>query len=226
MTKYNKESVEKELKAALKSPETLYQQDFIKRIGIVENNSFIEAYSDILLKNLWQLDKIKIISRKKYLFQHKKQSKRIAGSNRKEELKVIEWINKDIGELGLVIDYQVPLKSKEGDKAGRIDFISIKNHAAFLVEFKLESEESLLKAILEIETYSRIIDLERLKKELMVEKNCSLTGFKKAVLFDKKSKMYKQYLDLNKTPGLKILLEKLNIEIYILEDTTIKAEKP
>jgi hypothetical protein len=63
------------------------------------------------------------------------------------------------GELGEVFDYQVPLKASSKDRYGKIDLVSIQDNDLWLIELKLfDSKETLLRALLEIESYERILN--------------------------------------------------------------------
>ena len=69
-------------------------------------------------------------------------------------------------EIGEVIDYQVPLKNTSTDKGvGKIDLISYNEETKtfHLIELKyISNKETLLRAILEVYTYSQKVDQVKL----------------------------------------------------------------
>lgn len=96
-----------------------------------------------------------------------------AQSNRVEERKAIEiWKkhkNKSIKGVGKILDYQVPLKDARADKSGKIDLLSYdeKDNILRILELKIygNDSDSLLRTILEAETYKRVlINTHRKKK--------------------------------------------------------------
>ena len=74
--------------------------------------------------------------------------------------------------LGKVITHQIPIRGARKDpKVGCIDLMSLSNNkdALYLVELKTYvSEESLLHCVLQIYTYFRLIDQEKLKKDFKI----------------------------------------------------------
>ena len=81
----------------------------------------------------------------------------ITDTNRNEENMAKNLLWTCIGHLGNVFDFQVPLKAKITDSAGKIDLISLTNDksTAYIIELKTENNkrETLLRAVLEIHTY-------------------------------------------------------------------------
>ena len=86
-------------------------------------------------------------------------------SNRLEEIKAIHiWEQgkqKGIPGIGKILDYQVPLKDKRTDKAGKIDLLAYDEQKGILriLELKIYDNEndSLLRTVLEGETYKSIL---------------------------------------------------------------------
>ncbi|MBO5313573.1 MAG: hypothetical protein J6B29_06360 [Clostridia bacterium] len=95
--------------------------------------------------------------------------------------------------FGELIDYEVPLNNKRNDGAGDIDFISRKNGKLWIVEIKnYDSDESILKAILEIQSYYQIVDKEKLISDYCFPKDIEIE--KVVAVFDRTdaSKQYKE----------------------------------
>jgi hypothetical protein len=97
-------------------------------------------------------------------------------SNRKEEKFAMQMLlaskerQETFGILGKMLDYQVPLKARKEDltggqvdqsnKFGKIDLISVSDNEAWLIELKLcDSSETLLRSLLEIESYCQILNV-------------------------------------------------------------------
>ena len=77
--------------------------------------------------------------------------------------------------IGKPVDYQVPLKNKHKNKdeekeyIGKFDLVTYKEstNELFLVEVKADnSTETALKTILEIQTYSQVVNINRLVDNL------------------------------------------------------------
>jgi hypothetical protein len=91
-----------------------------------------------------------------------------ADSTRKEEKFALQMylaskVNKQpFGVLGHIFDYQVPLNEKKSDGYGKIDLVSENEKEVWLIELKhCHSTETLLRALLEIESYERILELSK-----------------------------------------------------------------
>lgn len=83
-------------------------------------------------------------------------------SNRNEEIFAKRITGLTLPELGLILDYQIPLKDTLADKGlGKIDLISFNENTKtlFLIELKYEgNDETLLRASLESYTYFKLVD--------------------------------------------------------------------
>jgi len=150
----------------------------------------------------------------------------------KEVLFARRLFNEKLGFLGKIIDYQTPIrktKSKENEGVGDIDLLSYndKNETLYLIEVKrLKSEETMLRAILEICTYFYQIDKDKLKKDFDYSNS---TNIKKAVLVFKNSPLYIKYKEAvsNGNHSIIKLAELLDVEIFNLDiiDNKIIIEK-
>lgn len=64
---------------------------------------------------------------------------------------------------GRVLDYQTPLKGRRADHAGKIDLLAYDGRAVRILELKApDSTETMLRCVLEGETYRRTVDAEKL----------------------------------------------------------------
>lgn len=204
----------------------LYKEKFINRTGWTTDGR--EYYSDILSeiiisKNVYGNNNIEKISRESsYAVLHDGKTKTNDGDNHdlgadSEPVIAKKLFNKDLGELGEIKGYEIPLKNSERDKGiGKIDLISMKDGGIYLIELKKPSnEESILRAMLEIQTYSEQLDFEKFKQDFQFNSNDIL---RKAILiFDnsKQHKMLKEMKQLIKSTTLE-LLDILRIEVYTI----------
>ena len=140
--------------------------------------------------------------------------------------------NENLDFLGEIIDYQTPIKKTkliENIGVGDVDLISYndKNKTLYLIEIKrLKSDETMLRAILEICTYFYQIDKAKLKKDFDYSNS---TNIKKAVLVFKNSPLYIKYKEAVSNGNYSIvkLAELLEVEIFNLDiiDNKIVIEK-
>ncbi len=135
------------------------------------SKSRADIFAECILKNngLARLEAIETIKRERpYFVGHDGKTKNET-SNRLEERIALDMFHKEYPLLGKIVDYQVPLKKTSADKGlGKIDLIAY--HATektlTLLELKKpDSNEMLLRAVLEIFTYSKQVAAEKLKKE-------------------------------------------------------------
>ncbi len=117
--------------------------------------------------------------------------------------------------FGELIEYEVPLKNKRSDGTGDIDFISRKNGKLWMVEIKnYDSEEAILKAILEIQSYYQIVDKEKLISDYKEDYNlvADIEIEKVVAIFDR-TEASRQYMESKK---VKELIKMFNIKVVRL----------
>lgn len=149
---------------------TLYAHDFVKsrNITVDTKKRYSEIVCDFLLGHMDELRSetaFTVINRKNYdcrrLHCGELTVTQRKNASRKEEHTAIQMKSRTFPFLGEVIDYQVPLKAVRGDRAGKIDLIAVDGTCVRLVELKrTSSREPLLRCILEIYTYYRILNHE------------------------------------------------------------------
>ena len=169
-----------------------------------------------------QLKGVTEITREKsYQVNHAKTSK-VDNSNRGEEVYVLKLYKNrkenDVKKIfGEIIDYQVPLKNKRKDAGvGKIDFIYVKDGALYFAEIKAETnKESILKAIVEIQTYYQQANKEKLLKDFGLN-----LPIKKVVVFFEGSAQANR---LN-YPNVQKLLRAFDIEAIVLR-SDLKIEE-
>lgn len=67
-------------------------------------------------------------------------------------------------KIGRVLEYQVPLKNKRSDQAGKIDLLAWDGHVLRILELKKPGAESetMLRCVLEGDAYLRTVDTAKL----------------------------------------------------------------
>lgn len=126
--------------------------------------------------------------------------------------------------FGKIFDYEVPLKEKQKDRFGKIDIVAKRKNIIKLIELKIQksrSEETLLRALLEIYTYYKLLSNRRNKflTDYFDEKKDYL--FQPVVITDEESCSGKMIIEIDKYPMLKKLIGKLKdaagmpVEFYL-----------
>ncbi len=130
--------------------------------------------------------------------------------------------NEVFGEL---IEYEVPLNDKQNDGTGDIDFISKHGDKLWMVEIKRPTnDKSLLRAVLEIQSYYQIVDREKLVNSFC-EHFSRDTKIEKVVAIFNDSEEARQFRENEK---IRRLIEMFNIKIIRLikySDSEIYVEE-
>lgn len=212
---YTKNEIVSKLKE-IKNVEKIYSSNIVKYKGNTKDTD--EKYSEVISQELlnnsskYNWDNIKQIKREKnYNIEH--DGKYNVESPRVEETIAMKMYNNTYSSIGKMLNYQVPLKDKAITEAGKIDLIAYeeKSNVLYLIELKNDkSPETLLRCVLEIATYNKQIDAEKLKSDYNLHKN---TSIKPAILIFENTRPAEDLKDkyVNK------LIEKFNIEIFIAE---------
>lgn len=239
---YTKERVIYETRVAMQNIGQLYQQPFINWRGKTwdDNKLFTEVIAEELFKSniAKELEKLPCFQRKQGYHVETHDGTIERQTNREEEILAKRIFNysergNNLGELGKVFDYQVPLKSTQKDKAGKIDLVSFNQdtNTVWLVEFKRAgNKDTLLRCLLEVATYYQLLD-----KEGFIESHKDMLGnlspdcIRKAVLIFKEQSQHEEIEEMKdgKRPMLKQLAESLEITFFLLEESgsTFTAEK-
>ena len=206
----------------LKDISTLYKEDFINYRGdtIDTKEKYTEVIAEWLIKNFNLFDNIKKITRQSsYKVDTHDGKHNNQNSNRLEEIMAIEIFNqKSLNILGKVLDYQTPLKNERDDKAGKIDIVSYNKDikTVYLLELKKEdNEETMLRCVLEIFTYSKTLDKDKFLEDFNLPKD---TKIKASPLVFFNSFQHKEMVE-GDNKFLKQLMDKLDIEpFYIIKN--------
>ena len=184
---------------------------------------YTEVVAEWILKNIYLFDYIKPITREKsYKADSHDGKNKDNDSNREEEkiaMKLFD-LSENQGKvfeiIGKIIDYQTPLKDIQTDKAGKIDLLAYNKKEKILRILELKrpsSKETMLRCVLEVYTYSKVVDKAKLLKDFglaedTVIKACPFVFYGK-----------EQYREMQQDrEHLKDLIEKLGIEVIYLEE--------
>jgi len=239
MKKTRKETID-DLKKELSIIENLYKSKCVNWTGTTSDTKefYTEIIANELLREIKELDKIPTVTRTgTYCRENHKKIEIDLASNRKEEIfaKRIAFLN--LGELGEIKDYQIPLKDTRADKGlGKIDLISFNEETKtlYLIELKYEGNpETLLRASLESYTYYKIVDKPKLINDCFNTQTFILNkvynqidpdeiSVKPAVLVVPKCNSYDELEDveLGERPKLKALALALDIKFFTVEFLT------
>ena len=226
MSTYSKDEIIKKLEVAKSEMWKFYSQDFVNYRGKTsdkERDYYTEIIAGWLLDNIELFNDIKMITREKsYKVDTHDGIIKNKGSKREEEkiaMKLFD-LSQNQGKvfeiIGKIIDYQTPLKDIQTDKAGKIDLLAYnesKKTLRILELKKPDSEETMLRCVLEAYTYLKVVDKDKLLKDFGLPKNTKIKACP-FVFYGKEQ--YKEMQEDRK--NLKELIEKLEIEVIYLEE--------
>ena len=224
---YSKDEIIKMIEEAKSDMKNFYKKEFVNYSGKTSDTKeyYTEIIAEWLLDNFYLFDTIKMISRESS-YNVKTHDGKIKDekSNREEEkiaMKLFDasqnkgWI---FDKIGKIIDYQTPLKNVQTDKAGKIDLLAYNKDTKTLRILELkkpDSDETMLRCVLEAYTYLKIVDKTKLLKdfslpEKTIVKACPFVFFE--------GEQYKEMQEGSRE-HLKELMKKLDVEpIYLKEE--------
>ena len=226
MSTYSKDEIIKKLEVAKSEMWKFYSQDFVNYRGKTsdkERDYYTEIIAEWLLDNIELFNDIKMISRENsYKVDSHDGKNKDKDSNREEEkiaMKLFD-LSENQGKvfeiIGKIIDYQTPLKDIQTDKAGKIDLLAYnesKKTLRILELKKPDSEETMLRCVLEAYTYLKVVDKDKLLKDFGLQKNTKIKACP-FVFYGKEQ--YKEMQQDRK--HLKDLIKKLGIEVIYLKE--------
>lgn len=223
--KYSKEEIIKKLEESKSEMEQFYSENFLNYIGETSNEEgdYTEIIAGWLLDNIELFDDIEMISRKSnYKVKTHDGVIKNEGSKREEEKIAMKLFNiskkegKKFYIIGKILDYQTPLKNKQGDEAGKIDLLAYNKDSdtgilRILELKKADSDETMLRCVLEAYTYLKIADKAKLLKDFGLPEDTIVKACP-FVFFD--GAQYKEIQEDRKY--LKELMKNLDVEpIYL-----------
>ena len=223
--KYSKNEILEMIENAKFDIRSFYKQDFVNYAGKTKDSReyYTEIIAEWLLSHVDLFNKIKLINREGSYRIESHDGKIInQESNRAEEkiaMKLFDY-SQNKGEIfdkiGKIIDYQIPLKNIQTDDAGKIDLLAYNEDTDTLRILELkksDSKETMLKCLLEVYTYLKIVNKDKLLKDFGLPKD---TIVKASPLVFFEGMQYKEMQEDRK--NLKKLMEKMEIEpVYLIE---------
>lgn len=198
--------------------EFLYSASFLNNSGRTDDDG--QYYSEIISKwLLCHIDKLNEIEQIRRINSYKMPShnteiKKI--TNRREELIAKLIVRKKIVGNIEFLDYQVPIKNSRKDEGnGKIDLLAVnhKEKKVYIFELKKEdSNESLLRCVLESFTYLKKVCKEKLLSDFDIPDDYML---KASPLVFKEGRQYKEYNDSNRV-YLHELMKRLDVEPFFI----------
>ena len=224
--KFSKNEILEMIENAKFDIRSFYKQDFVNYAGKTKDSkeSYTEIIAEWLLSHVDLFNKIKLINREGSYRIESHDGKIInQESNRAEEkiaMKLFDY-SQNKGEIfdkiGKIIDYQTPLKNIQTDDAGKIDLLAYNEDTDTLRILELkksDSKETMLKCLLEVYTYLKIVNKVELLKDFGLPKD---TIVKASPLVFFEGMQYKEMQEDRK--NLKKLMEKMEIEpVYLIEE--------
>ncbi len=140
-----------------------------------------------------------------------------ADTPREEERIAMEMFNQSksgmrYDYIGDMIDYQTPLKNKRTDESGKIDLLAYDGSTLYILELKKpDSDESMLRCVLEGYTYLRTANLQKLLSDFGLPAD---TVVKACPFVFRNREQHKEMMQ--ERPNLKRLMELLDSKPYYI----------
>ncbi|MGL4942244.1 MAG: hypothetical protein ACRC46_03515 [Thermoguttaceae bacterium] len=218
-----------------REPQLLYNGKSCKSIN---TKSYSDMAAGIIIEHVDKLEKIQLHEREgSYNQEHKGKlyGERITAINIFNNFDINSNPkfnpNSEHDHIGKILDYETPLKkegrSETGERigkgVGKIDLISYNENKNFvyLLELKIKGNkdtDTLLRATLEIYTYWKMLQHDKLIKEFDdLNQKSPEPEIKKAVLLFKDCTAYNQYCS-ETSPNTIALMEKLGVDFFCVKE--------
>ena len=221
--KYSKEAILTQVEQAAETMRKFYQAPFVNYAGIILGGAEYdtEVVAKYLLDHPQLWEQIPVITRTaSYRVEGHEEICKNPNSNQKEAHLAYDLFERSqIVGLGTVLDYQVPLKDKLHDDAGKIDLIAEDGTSLYLLELKKKgNDETLLRCVLEILTYWHVVDRRKLVSDFLGASVSRTVA--PAVLLPEGCRAYRELAELRqgKRPQLAALMEQHGVQAFELDD--------
>lgn len=220
---YNKTAVLEMCEQAMQNPALFYAQNLVNYQGICPDAQmpYTEIIAEYLIDHLSAFTAgIPQIHRETSYSTPTHKGEFDPASNRTEELTAMKMFNycktgEQYAKIGTILDYQVPLKNKRSDQAGKIDLLSYNGHVLRVLELKKpDTPETMLRCVLEGYTYLRTADTAKLLADFQLPAN---TPVKASPFVFENSLPHQEYLA--DRPNLKKLMALLDSEPFFIRET-------
>ncbi len=220
MKKYTKQEIIEKLEN-ITQINKLYNNKIINNLGTTKDTE--EKYTEVISKEIldypekYNFDSIEIINRTLGYNVGTHNGTYNNESNRREEIIAMKMFSNKYSSIGEVLDYQIPIKDKQTTHAGKVDLISYDDKAKtlYLIELKNDaSSETLLRCVLEIITYKKQINEEKLKEDFNLN---SSTKVKPAILIFYGTRPYEDRND----KYVNELIKKFKIDVFVAKSKEV-----
>ena len=208
-----------------------YQADFVSYIGVTTDTRELctEVAAGYLLEHPELLAGIPKIFRER-TYKTPGHDGRVDNpdSPRREEVLAKSLFRREVGALGRVLDYQVPIKNVRDDAAGKVDLVSDDGEHFYLLELKKpDTGETLLRCVLEILTYRAQIDEEHLLESFQGDLPGEARSVEPAVLIFRQGQAAKDLraVRAGTRPRLAALMERHGVRVFLLSDDGTTCER-
>ncbi|HHT71060.1 MAG: hypothetical protein WAO22_09105 [bacterium] len=193
----------------------LHCKGFVNYRGITSDTKekYTEVIAAYLLEHLGELKYINLEGRTGSYSVFRDGTTPLAADGRKweqEEQRIAMRLfnKKGLPPFSEVFHYQTPLKDGRGIA---IDLLARDEKYVYILELKRpSSKETLLRCILEIYTYYRMVNYGKLLADFEIENNPTL---RKGVLVFKNSRAHKDFSD----PNVRRLMQELEVDFFMLD---------
>ena len=215
--KYTRQQILDKIVQASSDMGQFYQQAFVNYVGKTSDTKeeYTEIVAEWLIQNPQYLHQIAPIRRRSsYRIQTHSGITPADDSNRLEERTAMAMFRqRGLPFLGLVIDYQTPLKDEISSKAGKIDLLTYDGSVLRILEMKNPlSKETMLRCVLEGFTYLKTADTGKLLQDFVLPVD---TEVRTSPFVCKGG--FQQLEMRSKRPYLRQLMEMLNCSPYYYE---------
>ncbi|MDD6815669.1 MAG: hypothetical protein PUE84_04410 [Firmicutes bacterium] len=170
---YTRTEILEKIEASARDMATFYQQDFVNYRGCTLDTGefYTEVAAEWCCSHLDLLDAIPQITRETSYKTPGHDGTYDPASCREEEITAMQMYRycADGGSydgIGKIIDYQTPLKNRRTDTAGKIDLLAYDGSCLRILEMKkADSQETMLRCVLEGFTYRKTVDGEKLLRD-------------------------------------------------------------
>lgn len=236
---YNEKTIIDKCEEAMKNPALFYKQGLVNYKGICSDTNipYTEVIADYLMEHFEEFKRgILKIQRKNSYCTGTHESRYDLTSNRTEELTAMKLFNyckagRKYEKIGTILDYQIPLKDKQSDVAGKIDLLAYDGRVLHILELKKpgikSNQETMLRCVLEGYTYLRIIDTVKLISDFNEKEGVNIpldTPVKASPLTFKDSLPYREWKEIDRRPKLKALMELLDSEPFFIREVSKNYE--
>ena len=214
---YTREQILLRLEELASKMPLLYKQRCINYRGKATDTKeyYTEVIAQWLLEHLELLEQIPMITRQSsYSVDGHNGMPEHPDSNREEELIAMAMMRQgELPIIGKILDYQTPLKSTQKDKAGKIDLLAYDGTTLRILELKEpDSQETMLRCVLEGYTYLKTVDKEKLLADFGLPPDTEVAAcpfvFREGFQWNEMQQ---------KRPYLKRLMNKLNSKPYYVK---------